>query len=95
MGKLLRDRQFRRTVVATLFAAAFVWVAVRGFNVDTNVVYVFAVLAFALVAVLIAAGFLFSFLLHWYMRRKSGMLGDLDKLEEDEARRHESETQDP
>ena len=65
-----------------VFALAFIWVAIRWFDVDANVVYVFAVLAVVLTVVLMLLGFAFSFLLHLFMRRDSGMLG---RIEEEEA----------
>ena len=92
MLRLLKDRQLRRFLIATCFALAFVWVAVRWFNVDRNVVYVFAILAFVLVAVLILFGFVFSFLLHLYMRRGNGMLS---KIEEEEKALQERAEQAP
>lgn len=82
MLRLFTDRQVRRFLIAMVFAMAFIWVAVRWFDVDANVVYVFAVLAVVLTVVLMLFGFAFSFLLHLFMRRDSGMLG---RIEEEEA----------
>ena len=82
MLRLFTDRQVRRFLIATVFAVAFIWVAMRWFDVDANVVYVFAVLAVVLTVVLMLLGFAFSFLLHLFMRRDRGMLG---RIEEEEA----------
>ena len=91
MLRIFTDRQVRRFLIALVFAMAFIWVAMRWFDVDANVVYVFAILAVVLTVVLMLLGFAFSFVLHLYMRRDSGMLG---KIEEEEAAlkaRHEDE----
>lgn len=82
MLRILKNRQLRRVIIATFFALAFIWVAVRWFNVDWNIMYVFAVLAFLLVGVLILLGFVFSFLLHLFTRRGSGMLGKIEQPED-------------
>ena len=95
MLRFLKDPLVRRTLTATLFAVAFVWVAVRWFDVDTNVVWVFAILTLMFIAGLIALGFLFSFVLHWFMRRRNGMLREIEeqekRLEEPEHRQPEHE----
>ena len=88
MLRIFRDRQVRRFVVATFFALAFIWVAMRWFNVDRDVVLVFAILAFALIGILILLGFLFSFALHLFMRRDRGMLSKIEEEEEALKERH-------
>lgn len=70
--------------MAGFFAAAFVWVAVRYFNVETEVVWSFFVLSVVLVVCLMAFGFAFSFLLRWLRRRRGG--GMLDHLPDAEDR---------
>ncbi|HKI73736.1 MAG TPA: hypothetical protein VJ998_03800 [Pseudomonadales bacterium] len=78
--RFIKDPLVRRFFTGTLFALTFVWVAVRYFNVDQEVVRVFVILTFVVVGLLIVAGFFSSFVLHLFMRRKSG--GMLDKFEE-------------
>ena len=73
----------RRFISGSLFASAFIWVAVRFFDVDTEVIYVFFVLSVVFVGGLIALGFVFSFLYAWYRRRKQSG-GLLDRLPEDD-----------
>jgi len=81
---MLKDALTRRLIVASFFAAAFVWVAVRYFNVDTEVVWSFLVLSVVLVICLMALGFAFSFLLLWLRRKHRG--GMLDRLPDAEDR---------
>jgi len=77
----------RRLIVASFFAAAFVWVAVRYFNVDSSVVWSFFLRSVVLVICLIALGFAFSFLLMWLRRRRGGgMLDHLPDAEDSEKR---------
>lgn len=91
MLRIFKDRQVRRVLIACCFALAFIWVAVRWFDVDSNVVYVFAVLAFILIGALIVVGFIFSFVLHWYMRRDNGMLSKIEA--EEQALRERKQSQ--
>jgi hypothetical protein len=57
------------------FAGAFIWVAIRFFQVDVEVVYVFLIMSMIFVAGMIALGLVFSVLLRLLRRRHgSGLL---------------------
>lgn len=77
--KLLRDPLFRRFISASVFAGAFVWVAVRYFNVDTEVVWVLFVFSIAFVIGMIVLGFVGSFFVKIFRRPIKGSM--LDKLD--------------
>ena len=53
---MLRDPLVRRFISSSVFAGAFVWVAVRYFEVDTEVVWVLFGLSFVFVGALIVVG---------------------------------------
>lgn len=73
----------RRFISGSLFASAFIWVAVRFFDVDTEVIYVFFVLSVMFVLGLILLGFLFSFVYSWIRRRRQSG-GMLDRLPDED-----------
>ena len=79
--KLYKDPLFRRFLSASAFAGAFVWVAVRYFNVDTEVVWVLFVFSIAFVIGMILLGFLGSFFVKLFRRPVKGSM--LDKLDSD------------
>jgi len=62
-----------------MFAGAFVWVAVRYFEVDTEVVWVFFGLSFVFVGILIVVGLVFAPAVRLF-RRKPSLLSKLDDL---------------
>ncbi len=64
----------QRFASTLFFAAAFIWVAVSFFDVETEVVYVFFVFSVILVAVAIVTGFLAAPLLRLIRRRKPSSL---------------------
>jgi hypothetical protein len=68
---LMRDRLFRRLVVASLFAAAFVWVAVDAYDVAPETVLRYLVLSIALVGVMIGAALLAALSLRLLRRGRS------------------------
>jgi hypothetical protein len=68
---ILRDPLVRRFVTASLFAGAFVWVAVDTFHVETDVVMEFFLLSIAFVAILILAAMVFAFVVHLVRRSLS------------------------
>jgi hypothetical protein len=78
---IVRDPLVRRLLSGSLFAFAFIWTAVRYFEVETEVVWVLFVFSLIFVAGLIALGFVFSFLIR-VMRPKGG--GLLDKIDDEE-----------
>ena len=53
---MLKDPLIRRFISASIFSAAFVWVAVAYFDVDPEVVWVFLILSFGFVGSLIVVG---------------------------------------
>lgn len=83
--KFYKDPLVRRFVSASVFAAAFIWVAVRYFDVDTEVIWVLFVFSVAFVIGMMVLGFVFSFVLRWLRRGDDGMLSRLeDTTREDE-----------
>ncbi len=57
---MLKDPIIRRFISSSLFAGAFIWVAVRYFEVETEVVWVFFGLSFLFVGILIVIGLLLA-----------------------------------
>lgn len=83
--KFYKDPLVRRFVSASVFAVAFIWVAVRYFDVDTEVIWVLFVFSVAFVIGMMVLGFVFSFVLRWLRRGDDGMLSRLeDTTREDE-----------
>lgn len=83
---MLKDPLIRRFISASFFAGAFIWVAVRYFEVDTDVVWVLFIMSFVFVGGMMVVGLLVAPLVR-LLRRDSPMLGNLDKQpEEPEAR---------
>lgn len=76
----MRDPLIRRFISGSLFSAAFVWVAVYFFDVETDVVLVLFILSFVFVFALIIVGFLLTPLVRLF-RSKPAMLS---KIAEDE-----------
>jgi type VI protein secretion system component VasK len=67
------------------FACAFIWVAIRYFQVDVNVIWVFLIMSVIFVAGLIVLGLVFSVMLRLLRRRRGGGLLDSIDLERVEA----------
>ena len=76
---MLRDPLVRRFISSSFFAGAFVWVAVRYFEVDTEVVWVFFGLSFVFVGMLIVIGLILAPAVRLF-RRKPSLLSKLDHL---------------
>ena len=76
---MLRDPLVRRFISSSAFAGAFVWVAVRYFEVDTEVVWVLFGLSFVFVGILIVVGFVLAPAVRLF-RRKPSLLSKLDDL---------------
>jgi len=65
----------------TLFAAAFIWLAIYFFDVETEVLKVFAIMSGLLVVLLMGVAFVFSFIVKYLRRSSGGMLENIDLLE--------------
>jgi|TARA_B110000503_G_scaffold110121_1_gene164820 type VI protein secretion system component VasK len=76
--KIISDPLFIRVLSGCFFAVAFVWVAVRFFDVDMAVIWVFLILSVLLVGLLIIVAFLFSLIFRLFRRRSEGLLGSID-----------------
>ena len=76
---MLRDPLVRRFISSSAFAGAFVWVAVRYFEVDTEVVWVLFGLSFVFVVTLIVVGLVLAPAVRLF-RRKPSLLSKLDDL---------------
>ena len=76
---MLRDPLVRRFISSSVFAGAFVWVAVRYFDVDTEVVWVLFGLSFVFVGTLIVVGLVLAPAVRLF-RRKPSLLSKLDDL---------------
>lgn len=83
--RFYKDPLVRRFVSGSLFAGAFVWVAVRYFDVDTEVVWVLFVMSFIFVFGMMFVGLALSFLIRLLRRKRGGMLDHLDEKEGVEA----------
>ncbi|MCB1692019.1 MAG: hypothetical protein KDI19_04590 [Pseudomonadales bacterium] len=86
--RFYRDPLVRRFVSGSAFAAAFIYVAVRFFDVDWEVVKVFVIFSILFVIGLIVLGFFGSIVLA-LIRRMRGRHAEslLDRLPEDSERR--------
>lgn len=76
--KIIRDPLFIRVLSGSFFAVAFVWVAVRFFEVDMAVIWVFLIMSVLLVGLLITVAFCFSLILRLLRRRSGGLLDSID-----------------
>jgi hypothetical protein len=74
---MLKDPLVRRFISSSAFAGAFIWVAVRYFEVDTEVVWVLFELSFVFVGILIVVGLILAPTVRLF-RRKSSLLSKLD-----------------
>jgi hypothetical protein len=74
---MLKDPLVRRLISSSAFAGAFVWVAVRYFDVETEVVWVFFGLSFVFVGILIVVGLVLAPAVRIF-RRKPSLLSKLE-----------------
>jgi len=74
LKRVVTDKLFRRFLIASAFAAAFVWVAVDSFNVRIEVVVEFFVMSILMVGAMAACAFLTA-LLFRTIRGKRKSLG--------------------
>ena len=79
--KILTDPLIRRFLSGTLFAAAFIWLAIYFFDVETEVLRVLAIMSGLLVLLLIGTAFIFSFVVKFFRRSNGGMLDKIDLIE--------------
>jgi len=83
--KAFRDPLYIRILSGMFFACAFIWVAIRYFQVDVNVIWVFLIMSVIFVAGLVVLGLVFSVMLRLLRRRRGGGLLDSIDLERVEA----------
>ena len=76
--KAFRDPLYIRILSGTFFACAFIWVAIRYFQVDVNVIWVFLIMSLIFVAGLVFLGLIFSVVLRLLRRRGGGLLDTID-----------------
>ncbi|MGV0035177.1 MAG: hypothetical protein ACNYPE_09495 [Candidatus Azotimanducaceae bacterium WSBS_2022_MAG_OTU7] len=76
---MLKDPLIRRLISSSAFAGAFIWVAVRYYDVETEVIWVFFGLSFIFVGVLIVIGLVLAPAVRLF-RRKPPLLSKLDAL---------------
>ncbi len=81
MFKIFTDPLIRRFLSGTLFAVAFVWLAIYFFDVETEVLRVLAIMSGLLVLLLIGVAFIFSFVVKFFRRSNGGMLENIDLIE--------------
>jgi hypothetical protein len=74
---MLKDPLVRRLISSSAFAGVFVWVAVRYYNVETEVVWVLFGLSFVFVGILIVMGLVLAPAVRLF-RRKPSLLSKLD-----------------
>jgi hypothetical protein len=79
---MLKDPLVRRLISSSAFAGAFVWVAVRYFDVETEVVWVLFGLSFVFVGILIVIGLVLAPAVRLF-RRKPALLSKLDASPEE------------
>ena len=72
--RLLKDPLFRRFLSGTLFASAFVWVAVEFFGVETEVIEVLFIYSVGFVALLSVGGILLVPLVRFFRPARTGIL---------------------
>lgn len=78
MSRLTKDPLIRRFISTCLFAAAFVWVAMEFFGVDSDVVWRFLIGSILMVVVVIGLAWLFALVLVRFRRRRGSFLDDIE-----------------
>ena len=79
---MFKDPLVRRLISSSAFAGAFIWVAVRYFDVETEVVWVFFGLSFVFVGMLIVIGLVLAPAVRLF-RPKPALLSKLDASPEE------------
>ncbi len=75
---MLKDPLVRRFISGSVFSGAFVWVAVRFFEVDTEVVWILFLFSFVFVGGMMAIGLLLAPLIRFFRRDASPLLSSID-----------------
>lgn len=76
---MFKDPLVRRFISASFFAAAFVWVAVTYFNVETEVVWVLFLFSFIFVGGMMAVGLVLAPIVRFFQRDSSPFLSSLEE----------------
>ena len=82
-AKLFRNSQLRLLLSGTLFASAFIWMAVTSYGVSQAEIKVFLIFSFLLVSLLIVGGLLCSVLVRFFRRGKAGLLAQIEQDAQD------------
>lgn len=83
LGRIFRDRLFRRFLVVSCFAGAFVWVAVDAFGVSEGVILEFFLLSVLLVLGMVVGALPVALLIRLVRRRRAGLSFEIS---EDDSR---------
>ncbi|MBO6658081.1 MAG: hypothetical protein JJ934_14380 [Pseudomonadales bacterium] len=75
---MFKDPLVRRFISASFFAAAFVWVAVTYFNVETEVVWVLFLFSFIFVGGMMVVGLVLAPIVRFFQRDSSPFLSSLE-----------------
>lgn len=75
---MIKDPLIRRFISASFFAGAFIWVAVRYFNVEADVVWMLFLFSIAFVVGLMVIGLLLAPLVRLFRGDSSPMLSNLE-----------------
>lgn len=78
---LFRDPLVRRFISAAFFAAAFVWVAIVFFDVETEVVRVLFIYSVGLVLLMVLAALVLFPLVGLFRKKRSRLLETVDNTE--------------
>ena len=79
----MTDKLFRRFLLASAFAGAFVWVAVDSFNVRVEVVVEFFVMSILMVGAMVAGAFLVAVVFRLIRGKRKAL--SFDKPPSDDA----------
>lgn len=88
---MLKDPQIRRFISGSLFAGAFIWVAVTQFGVEMEVVWTLFLMSFVFVGGMMVIGLVLTPLFRWMNRR--GQITPLVPTNSQEAQSQEEDSQ--
>ncbi len=82
--RLYKDPLVRRFISGSFFAGAFVWVAIRFFDVPLEIVRIFLIYSFGFVGILIVFAILLVPVVRLFSKPRSSLLQNIpeDQLEE-------------
>lgn len=86
LQRVLRDRLFRRFLVACGFAGAFVWVAIDAFGVSEEVILEFFLLSVLLVLGMVVVALPFALLIRLLRRRRADLSFETSLVERQDDR---------